>query len=457
MAAKLLLKKYKGGYKLKNKVKSILLVILTFALVTTLSITSFAQTSVNAEKAATQTDNSAQVKPIDIDILIDKSEAVEKGNFAKNSAIDLLSKILQPNSNNRVAVISFNDSESFAQTTTATATDSAVDINYTKDIEAVKEAINQNATRNNLQAAVNLSKNNLLKARSDAKKVIILITDGDKNLSDKNAEINAEMSLINLADVSKIVVFNSEDLSGQSILELEGGKINTEEYATRSYADSNKVDSNKADKSGEQSKPQVNIPKNLSVSLTDVYSNLGEEVSLGSGGFDENQNLMSDITGSDGNGIFKYEWVDVNNKGTVISTERNPKVNPDTDTRYQLTVTDSNGNKGIAEMWVRPRGNITITKQAKGIKDEESQRTFDILVTGPSGKSFPLYLKNGESRTIKGLEPGEYNISELQPMNFVSCGAESSVSSVSVNQPGPSVTVISERNNGSWFYDEDED
>lgn len=447
---------------MKNKVKSILLVILTFALVTTLSITSFAQTSVNAEKAAIQTDNNAQVKPIDIDILIDKSEAVEKGNFAKNSAIDLSSKILHPNSNNRVAVISFNDSESFAQTTTATATDSAIDINYTNDIEAVKEAINQNATRNNLQAAVNLSKNNLLNARADAKKVIILITDGNKNLSAKNAEINAEMSLINLADVSKIVVFNSEDLSGQSILELEGGKINTEEYATRSYADSNKadsnkVDSNKVDKSGEQSKPQVNIPKNLSVSLTDVYSNLGEEVSLGLGGFDENQNLMSDITGSDGNGIFKYEWVDVNNKGTVISTERNPKVNPDTDTRYQLTVTDSNGNKGIAEMWVRPRGKITITKQAKGIKDEESQRQFDILVTGPSGNSFPLYLKNGESRTIKGLEPGEYNISELQPMNFVSSGSESSVYSVSVNQPDPSVTVISERNNGSWFYDEDED
>ena len=456
MAAKLLLKKYKGGYKLKNKVKSILLVILTFALVTTLGITSFAQTSVNAEKAAIQTDNSAQVKPIDIDILIDKSEAVEKGNFAKNSAIELSSKILQPNSNNRVAVISFNDSESFAQTTTATATDSAVDINYTNDIEAVKEAINQNATRNNLQAAVNLSKNNLLNARADAKKVILLITDGDKNLSAKNAEINAEMSLISLADVSKIVVFNSEDLIGQSILELEGGKINTEEYATRSYADSNKVDSNKVDKSGEQSKPQVNIPKNLSVSLTDVYSNLGEEVSLGSGGFDENQNLMSDITGSDGNGIFKYEWVDAN-KGTVVSTERIAKVNPDADTRYQLTVTDSNGNKGIAEMWVRPRGKITITKQAMGIKDEESQRQYDILVTGPSGKCFPLYLKNGESRTIKGLEPGEYNISELQPMNFVSCGAENSTSFVSVNKPGPSVTVISERNNGSWFYDEDED
>lgn len=233
--------------------------------------------------------------------------------------------------------------------------------------------------------------------------------------------------------------------------DFPGGLAYTNEYANLSYEDAAT-----GHKELQFERPQVNVPKRLSVSLSNVTSDIGTSVSLGDSGYPNGQNVMSEITGGDGNGTYTYLWSEVNSK-TVISTEKNPKVNPDVDTQYQVIITDSNGCKATAKMWVRPRGKITVTKIVKNIQDKDKDRKFDIWIFGSDGKVWTVSLKNGESQTITGLIAGQYTVSETPPMNFTLLGIEGANSSISLESPSPSVKVTNERSNNSWFYDDDEE
>lgn len=231
--------------------------------------------------------------------------------------------------------------------------------------------------------------------------------------------------------------------------DFEGGLAYTNEYANLSYKDAAI-----GDKEVQFERPQVNVPARLAVSLSDVTSDIGSSVQLGAGGYPNGENVMSDITGGDGNGTYTYSWSEVNST-TVISTEKNPKVNPGVDTQYQVIITDSNGCKATSKMWVRPRGKVTVTKVVKNIQDKDIDKKFDIWIFGPDGKAWTVSLKNNESQTITGLIAGQYTISETSPMNFTLLGISMTSPIISLESPNPSITVINERSNDGWFYDDD--
>lgn len=508
-------------------------------------------------------------KPIDVELIIDKSGSMGAGAnssmyFAKKAAIDFSTKVLA-NQENRVSIVSFNGPSQYDQR--GSNENAKVDRNFTSSIDNITSSVNgiEAGGGTNIQAAFNIASANMRSnGRVDAKKVIILLTDGVATASNESgagpndptnhnvhtiaayiAGISAQGSAdvftvgllgsvidsnggynshstrwvardtltkaqntsyyetllapdlteiyneiyeqlgyyaMNAVVVDKIgdkfnlvenslpsgatynvatreITWNPGTLSKATELkyvvqakpDFAGGLAYTNEYASLSYKDAST-----GDQKLQFEKPQVNVPARLGVTLTDVTSDIGIQVTLGNGGYPNGENVMSDILGGDGNGTYTYSWSEVNNIKTIISTDKNPNVNPNVDTQYQLMVTDSNGCKAIARMWVRPRGKITVSKVVQNIQSKDMDRKFDVWVFGPDGKAWTVTLKNNESKTITGLIAGEYTVSETPPMNFVLRGISIINPIISTNSANPSTIVTNERTNDSWFYDEDD-
>ncbi|HZJ82722.1 MAG TPA: VWA domain-containing protein [Clostridia bacterium] len=200
--------------------------------------------------------------------------------------------------------------------------------------------------------------------------------------------------------------------------EFLGGWADTNEYATLTYTDVN-------DEKGKTKgfpKPQVNVPAKLAVSLTDATITLGDSIKLGTGTAGETgENYMSPITGGDGNGNYTYEWR-IDGDTTIISGDKNPTVSPTEDTKYELTVTDSNGCIAIATMWVRvtePKVDVTIKKFITG-NFGDLTRSFDFTLKVDKDDPIEFALSHNGSELIQGLpadavltlteENGEYDV-----------------------------------------------
>lgn len=233
-----------------------------------------------------------------------------------------------------------------------------------------------------------------------------------------------------------------------------GGSANTNEYANLTYTDIN----GNSNQTKTFPVPQVNVPVPLSITLTDATITIGDSIDLGTGTNPNDENYMSPITGGDGNGTYTYEWRVVGDSD-IVSTDKNPTVSPVDDTRYQLTVIDSNGCKTIATILViveDPKGSITITKVVENSKLEDISKEFDIFINGPNGAQYVVTLKNGESETIENLELGSYTVSEIVPMNYELVDISSSEITLSLDNLNDISTVTNKPDNDSWFYDDDE-
>lgn len=238
-----------------------------------------------------------------------------------------------------------------------------------------------------------------------------------------------------------------------------GGYFPTNESAILNYEDAY---GNQAPSPKVFEVPMVYVANKLRVSLTDVMSEMGTPVSLGAGGFPNGQNVMSQITGGDGNGTYVYEWRVVG-ASTVISTIKHPFVNPEIDTQYQLKVTDSNGCMAFATMWVRPRGSIIITKHVTGNKTDEydPEKEFSIFIAG-NNSLWGITPKDGETIRISGLKKGEYTIAEILPMFYTLVAMKdgdmpinNGKVSIGINSPVKHVTIINNRKKPSHFTDDD--
>ena|GEM_PF-1442573 len=102
-----------------------------------------------------------------------------------------------------------------------------------------------------------------------------------------------------------------------------------------------------------------------------------------------------------------------------------------------------------------------------------ADKEFSIELEGPAGscsKKWHLSLKPGETnaKTVKGLLPGTYTVREIVPMNFklvgMTGGGISGPDSTGAYQlvinPGDwslTVSIINERGNDGWFWDDDEE
>ena len=180
-----------------------------------------------------------------------------------------------------------------------------------------------------------------------------------------------------------------------------GGPADTNKFAKLTYKDIFGVDG----KTKGFPVPNVNVPTLIKVSLTDATINLGDSINLGSGTDENGENYMSPVTGGDNDGeTFTYEWRKVGDN-TVISNDKNPSVSPTEDTRYELTVIDSNGCKAKATMWVRVISltDVTVKKTVTGnMGDMEGSFSFTVKVEGEE-EPRTFELSNGKTKTLYGI------------------------------------------------------
>lgn len=97
---------------------------------------------------------------------------------------------------------------------------------------------------------------------------------------------------------------------------------------------------------------------------------------------------------------------------------------------------------------------LTLTKF---VTNGDSDKEFDIILEGPVGpysKTWAVSLKDGESKTIKGLLPGSYTIKETVPMNYEAV----KTINISIGEDDWTLfqSITNTRNNDGWFYHEDE-
>ncbi|NLJ41154.1 MAG: VWA domain-containing protein [Clostridiales bacterium] len=241
--------------------------------------------------------------------------------------------------------------------------------------------------------------------------------------------------------------------------EFVGGLALTNEYANLSYKDPNGASGSKG-----FPKPKVDVPTRLEVSLSDATINYGDSISLGTGAGSAGENYMN-ITGGDGkkdengNLICDYEWREVANPA-VISNERNPTVEPAEDTKYELTVTDSNGCVAVATMLVTvrvPTGSIAITKKVENyLASKDKNQVFDILVFKDGVLYTTVSLKHNENKTINNLPLGTYTIKEVVPMNYKKVGITNRSITLNSSRLAGETIIKNKRSNDGWFHDNDE-
>jgi hypothetical protein len=74
------------------------------------------------------------------------------------------------------------------------------------------------------------------------------------------------------------------------------------------------------------------------ISIDDFYTANGQKKNTVFLGYSDSTYLKTEVSGGSG---FSYEWT--NQEGTVISTDKNPKVSPEITSTYTVVVTNSNG------------------------------------------------------------------------------------------------------------------
>lgn len=87
------------------------------------------------------------------------------------------------------------------------------------------------------------------------------------------------------------------------------------------------------------------------------------------------------------------------------------------------------------------------------LENEDPDEEFHISLEGPAGihsKTWSVSLKNNESKTIKGLIPGSYTITETVPMNYQNREAQNLV--IGEDDWTLSYTTSNKRINTNWFY-----
>lgn len=129
-------------------------------------------------------------KPIDVILVIDRSGSMESGNptamtYAKNAAKSFASQVLgndNPN-DNRIAIVSYARGTNADQI--GRLSDASLNKEFTSNLTQVNSAINGlNANGGtNTQAGFRVAKNHLAQARTEANKVVILLSDGAATVS----------------------------------------------------------------------------------------------------------------------------------------------------------------------------------------------------------------------------------------------------------------------------------
>jgi len=261
--------------------------------------------------------------------------------------------------------------------------------------------------------------------------------------------------------------------------DFPGGWADTNEYAKLTYTDI----------FGESGKekvfpvPEVDVPAPLAVSLTDATIHLGESINLGSGTDPDGENYMSPITGGDGDGTYTYEWR-IKGETEVLSNAKNPEVNPEEDTIYELTVIDSNGCKAIAEMQVKVIQHqdaipdeplIRVSKTFEGLTQEEINQLdgFRINIKSQDGsKDKDLHLEDATAGPIdedgkityvweiEGWPAGTYIIEEFgynhefYEVEVDNDGTVTTVAATITLETAPRVKTNTEVNNDLTFNDQ---
>lgn len=217
-----------------------------------------------------------------------------------------------------------------------------------------------------------------------------------------------------------------------------GNNVSTNEYAVLTY-----TDTNGSPQTRNFPKPLVNVPGPLTVDAgQDREISLGESISIGAG-------LV--VTG--GTPPYTYRWTCDTDPGWS-STQANPTVSPSVDTTYRVTVTDAYDCSESDEVKVVAVGGKIKIK--KVVQKGNSNKKFTIYLEG-GGDTWCMTLAHGESATVTGLKPGEYQIREVVPMGYRLVGiAPSTVVVISKAKPYAEVTVTNLKKKPPGFHDDGE-
>lgn len=158
---------------------------------------------------------------------------------------------------------------------------------------------------------------------------------------------------------------------------------------------------------------------------------------------------------------FQYLWT--NDKDpTWSSNSPNPAVQPEDDTVYTIQITDKYGCKKSDDVKVTvKKGKIKITKIVlEGVGGIDTAKEFVIHMDGPQGKMWNTFLKHQQISEISNLRPGDYQITEVVPMNYSLVSIENANVTITremiLNDQVVVVTVTNKKVNDSWFEDEDD-
>ncbi|NBI05952.1 vWA domain-containing protein [Senegalia massiliensis] len=225
---------------------------------------------------------------------------------------------------------------------------------------------------------------------------------------------------------------------------FEGGN----DIPTNDWAKLNYIDVNDEEKTKDFPVPKVDVIEPLKVDLGPDLEMTGDTV-----------NLADNIQINSGHPPYTYIWTSSSDP-TWVSYDANPQVSPNEDTTYKLVLKDKYGEEGCSaciaedEIVVKViRGSITIEKI---VINEDPSTKFSIWIDGPEEKQWALYIKEGETKTIENLKPGNYNINEIVPMNYELVGYSQQIVTISSENLHQTVTITNKRINDSWFYDDDE-
>ncbi len=228
----------------------------------------------------------------------------------------------------------------------------------------------------------------------------------------------------------KYIITAREDYAG-------GDNVPTNQYADLTYTD---LDGNTQTKVFPI--PIVDVPGPLAVEAgPDREMPLGGSIAIG-----------ANLEVSGGTPPYTYLWTCDTDPGWS-STEANPVVSPSVDTIYTVTVTEAYGcsmsDTVKAKLW---KGQITVNKI---VQNGSGSKKFPIYIEG-DGRSWCVLLSNGESATIMGLKPGQYQVREVVPMGYRLVGISPSTVVISEAQPEGAATVTNRRRKPPGFDDDDE-
>ena len=184
--------------------------------------------------------------------------------------------------------------------------------------------------------------------------------------------------------------------------------------------------------------PKVYVPEPFTVTGKEASIFIGDSVNLGE---------YLDVSG--GYPAYRYLWTCPSDP-SWRSDGSNPVVSPEKDTVYEVTVWDNYGCQKSGTVTVKVRtGTIIINKV---VNNENTSKEFIVRVEGPGDRKWNISIKDGETKRIDGLWPGEYKISETVPMDYKLVSISKSEFEIvkDINEK-QEVTVTNRRSNYGWF------